>query len=69
MKATYVSVWDGGIEIKTACNYNPETKDVTDVESSDVEGLDLDWLDEEYILLDNGEKITQFTLEGEEYIN
>ena len=66
MKATYVSVWDGGIEIISTCEYDPETKDVTDIESVEVNGLD--YLEEEYILLPNGERINRedFTIEGEE---
>lgn len=65
MNAIFVSVWDGGIEIETACQYNPITKDTTDIDSVDVEDMDLDILDEQYILF-NGDKITEFTIEGEE---
>ncbi len=64
MKATYVSVWDSGIEIRTACEINLDTKDVTDVESVEVDGLDT--LNEQFVELPNGDKITEFTLDGEE---
>lgn len=66
MKATYVSVWDGSTEIRTVCEFNPTTKDVTDIESVEVDGLDLEILFEEYIELPNGEKIVDFTIDGEE---
>ena len=65
MNATFVSVWDGGTEIVSACQYDPLTKDVTDIDSVDVEDMDLDILDEQYVLF-NGDKITEFTIEGEE---
>lgn len=47
MKAYYVSVWDGGTEIRTSCDYNPETNDVTNIEQCEDVG-DLDVLEEEY---------------------
>jgi len=49
MKATYVSVWDGGYKIETSCEYDPATKKVTDIETEDVDDLDLDILTDEYI--------------------
>ena len=61
MNATYVSVWDGGEEIRTSCQFNPQTKHATDIESADVDGMDLEILDEEYIELTNGEIIKTFT--------
>jgi len=66
MRAEYVSIWDGSTEVRTGCDFNPQTKDVTDIEVADVEGMDLDILFEEYIELPNGERITEFTIEGEE---
>lgn len=62
--AQFVSVWDGGVEIKTKCVYHPETNNVTDVETSDADGLDI--LDDEYVLLPDGTEIRDFKLEGEE---
>lgn len=64
VNATYVSVWDGGTEISTSCKYNKTTGDVTDIDSADVDGLDI--LDREYIVLEDGEEIEDFTIDGEE---
>lgn len=64
MEATFVSVWDGGTEIRTKCQFNPETKDATDIESVDAEGLDN--LDEQYVELPNGERVEVLTIDGEE---
>ncbi len=56
--AIYVSVWDGGTKIETSCEFNPETKEVKNIESTDnVEDLDI--LDEEYISFE-GEDIKDF---------
>lgn len=62
--ATYVSVWDGGTEISTSCKYNKTTGDVTEIDSADVDGLDI--LDREYVLLSDGEEIEKFTIDGGE---
>jgi len=63
-KATYVSVWDDGIEVKTSCQFNTETKEVTDIEQVDVTGLDI--LDREYVLLPDGTEVEDFIAEGNE---
>ncbi len=68
MKAHYVSVWDGGTTVTTNCTYNPKTKVVSNIESSNidcsnVEGLEI--LDEEYIELLDGTKITDFIHEDD----
>lgn len=64
MKATYVSVWDGGIDIRTNCEYDPITKDVTDIESVDVGGLEV--LEGEYIELPDGTVIDRkdYSIDG-----
>lgn len=62
--ATFVSIWDGGTEIRTACKFNPKTNDATDIELVDINGLDI--LDEQYIELHNGEIIKNFTIDGVE---
>ncbi len=67
MKATYVSVWDGE-EIRTSCDFNPETKEVDDVETVEDDGS-LEVLDEESIELPNGEIIKDFIFDGNQYIN
>jgi len=65
MKATYVSVWDGGVEVRTSCEYDSETLDVTDIESADVDGLDN--LEREHIELPDGTEIERgdFTIDGD----
>ena len=63
MIATYVSVWDDGVEVRTKCQYDPLTTLVWDIESSDVQGLDI--LEDEYIECE-GETITDFQHEGDE---
>jgi hypothetical protein len=62
MEAIYVSVWDGGTEIRTKCDYDPTTKEVSDIEVADVNGLDV--LDDEYVELPDGTEIRDFTVEG-----
>lgn len=50
MKALYYSVWDGGTEIVTNCQFTPETMAVSDIDTADVDGLDI--LEEEYVICD-----------------
>ena len=57
--ALFVSVWDDGLEITTNCLYNPETKEVKEIETANVDNLDLDILDREYVSF-NGEEIVDF---------
>ena len=64
MNATFVSIWDGSNEIRTTCKFDPLTKDVTDIESSDVSGLDI--LFDEYVELPDGTEVRDFTIDGEE---
>lgn len=65
MKATYISVWDNGDEtIRSSCEFNPETKEVTDIEVVDVDDLDLNYLDEEFIELPTGEVVKDFIRDG-----
>lgn len=59
LEVAYVSVWDGGYEIETKAKFNPETKEVFDIESVegiDDEGDEVQNLEEEYILLPDGTK-------------
>lgn len=62
-KATYVSVWDGGIEIRTQCLFSRESSCVYDVESVDVNGLDV--LEEEFVELADGTEIRHFITEDD----
>lgn len=66
VKANYVSVWDGSYKIESNCEYDPTTNDVTDIETVDVDDLDLDALWDEYVELPDGTQIREFTIEGEE---
>lgn len=56
MKATYVSVW-GGQAISTSCEFDPGTMTVTDIEQYDGE-VDGDFLEDEYIVLQDGTRIS-----------
>lgn len=50
--AIFVSVWDGcEFEVATSCKVNTDTKEVFDIEMSDVDA-DLDILEKEYITID-----------------
>jgi hypothetical protein len=60
MNATYVSIWDGDTEVRTSCKFNPETKQATDIESTD-DVQELDMLMEEYIELPTGDIVKTFT--------
>lgn len=62
-KAKFVSVWDGGIEIKTKCVFNGETKIVSDIETAFVSGLDT--LEDEYVLLPSGVEVRDFINEND----
>lgn len=64
MKATYVSVWDGGNEVRTSCEYDPQKNLVFNIESTD-DVEDLDILDEEYIELSTGDVIKTFKTEDD----
>jgi hypothetical protein len=64
MKATYVSRWDGNTLIKTSCQYDPKTSEVTDVEASE-DAYNIYTLEEEYIELPDGTEIRDFICGGE----
>lgn len=50
--ATFTSVWDGGYEVTTSCKVNMETKEIFDIEISDVNIELLEILDKEYVTID-----------------
>ena len=54
-RATFTSVWDGGYEVTSECKVNIESKEVFDIESVNVDELDLEILEKEYITVDNKE--------------
>jgi hypothetical protein len=50
---TFVSVWDGGIVLRSKAIYNPNTKEVEVLETFDVDGLEV--LEDEYIEFEDGD--------------
>lgn len=52
IKIQYESIWDGGIEIITNASLNLQTGEITEIESVDVEDLDI--LDSESIIVIHG---------------
>ena len=58
MKAKFVSVWDGGIEIITDCDFNPITKEVFNIDSVE---CNVECLEDEFVLY-KGEEIRDFIL-------
>ncbi|TXG76177.1 hypothetical protein E6Q11_05090 [Candidatus Dojkabacteria bacterium] len=65
VKATYVSVWDGGVELSSNCLFDTETKVVSDID--EVYDVDVDVLEEERLELVDGTIIPResFILEDE----
>jgi len=63
MKAKYTSVWDGGINITTNCDYDPQTKKVSNIES--VDPGNVQDLDDEFITLPDDTEVRDFILEDE----
>ena len=54
--ATFVSIWDGGYSVETKCSVNLETKEVFDIEmlsGDELEEMDLETLDEQYIIIND----------------
>ncbi len=48
--ANFVSIWDSGETIiSTKCKFNEETNEVSDIEVAEVESMNLEILDEEYV--------------------
>lgn len=52
-EAYLYSVWDGGIVVETECEVNIKTREVFDIEKSDIDADLLEVLDEEYIVIDD----------------
>lgn len=65
MKATYVTVWDSGEEIRTACEYNEDTRTVSNIEKG---GSPKGACSREYIELEDGDEIERddFLIEEED---
>lgn len=49
VSAKYHSCWDGGIDIETNCKVDLKTREVFDIEQANVEGFDLEILEDEFI--------------------
>ena len=64
IKATYVSVWDGGVEIRTSCLYwqnvygEAVSNNISDIDAVYVDGLDI--CEDEYVELPDGSQIKSF---------
>lgn len=50
-EAYFYSVWDGGIVVETECKVNIRTREVFDIEISDMDADLLEVLDKEYIVI------------------
>lgn len=68
MKAKFVSVWDNGDNVfESVCDFDPIKKEVSNVESIDVDDVELFYVDDQYIELPGGEIIKDFFLDGVEF--
>ena len=63
--AMFTSVWDGGFEITTKCKVNTETKEIFDIEVSELNADMVEHLDEEYVTIDG----TDYRAVTAEYAN
>lgn len=52
INATYTSIYDRDIIVRVPCQYDPIKKEVSDILSVDIEGLQC--LEEEYVELEDG---------------
>jgi hypothetical protein len=55
IEATYTSVWDGGVEITSACKYDADERRVFDIADADVSGVES--LEREYVTLPDGTEL------------
>jgi hypothetical protein len=53
VRGEYVSVWDGGVEVKSPCTVDPRTRKVVIEHASSVEGLET--MEREYVVLNGTE--------------
>lgn len=61
--AEYVTVWDGGVQVVTHCDFNLETLEVSNIQIAEVDGLDV--CEREYVLLPDG---TEYDVEDGEVV-
>ncbi len=59
----FVSVWDGGIEIRSNCEFNISNFFTNRIDIAEVDGLET--LEDEYVELPDGTEIRDFLIEGE----
>ena len=59
-KAIFISVWDGCTAIESDCEYDKDTKTVHNIEQVDGSKMDLNILEDEYVLLSDGTEIRDF---------
>ena len=68
--ATFTSVWDGGYKVTTDCKVDMETREVFDIEMSEVDES-LDILEKEYVVIDDVEypvfQLSDITEEANEF--
>lgn len=64
VEATFTSVWDGEFHITTNCKVDLETKEVMDIEMSEISSVEI--LDREYITLPNGRECNVFLCDERE---
>lgn len=68
--ATFTSVWDGGYKVTTDCKVDMETREVFDIEMSEVDES-LDILEKEYVVIDDVEypvfQLSDITEEDNEF--
>ena len=61
IKAKYVSVFDDSIQCESNCDYDPDTKTVTNIKkASNAKDADrADALTDEYVILPDGKKLNE----------
>lgn len=67
INAKFVSVWDDGIEIKTSCRYCKSSNTAFDIETADVNGVEV--LQEQYVELPDGTQIHDFNTEEDDELS
>lgn len=55
----YVSVWDGGVEIKTPCLFDEDSKRCYEIRESEEDVAHLDSLDAEFVELSDGTRLNE----------
>jgi len=66
MKAQYISLWANNVRVSTLCEYEPQTNLVFNIDTADVEGLEI--LLKEYVELPDGTRLFTFTCEDDRIV-